>query len=109
MRSDTSAKPVLIAALGVALFSMLDAIMKVIASAYPLAQSTGMRYCTAAFTATAFYVIVDGKWPTRDAILRSFPRTVANVIAGSCFLAFRAHGLRRHSCHSRLCLPSLGI
>jgi|KBSMisStaDraftv2_1062788.scaffolds.fasta_scaffold09729_6 S-adenosylmethionine uptake transporter len=85
MRSDTSAKPVLIAALGVALFSMLDAAMKVIASSYPIAQSTGMRYYAAALTATAFYMLAGGRWPTRDAILRSFPRTVANLVAGACF------------------------
>ena len=85
MRTDTSAKPVLIAALGVALFSVLDAMMKVITSTYPVAQSTGMRYCAGAIAATGFYLAVDGRWPSRDAILRSIPRAVANLIAGTCF------------------------
>lgn len=85
MRSDTSVRPVVIAAVGVAFFSVLDAMMKVIASTYPLAQSTGMRYCAVAITATAFYVFASGEWPSREAIFRSIPRSIANLIAGACF------------------------
>ena len=85
MRSDKSTKPVLIAALGVALFSILDAMMKVIASTYPIAQSTGMRYWAAAVTAVVFYMYANGKWPGKDAIFRSIPRSVANLSAGTCF------------------------
>ena len=57
MRSDTSIKPVLVATLGVALFSMLDAMMKVITTTYPIAQATGMRYFAAALAATIFYLL----------------------------------------------------
>ncbi len=85
MRNDTSIKPVLMAILGVALFSALDAMMKIIASAYPLAQSTGMRYAAGALVAASFYLAAGAKWPSRDAVLRSLPRTFANVLAGTCF------------------------
>jgi drug/metabolite transporter (DMT)-like permease len=85
MRADTSIRPVLLAALGIALFAGLDAMMKVIAGAYPLAQATGMRYGAGAVTATIFYISAGGKWPSRDQILRSLPRTFANLAAGTCF------------------------
>lgn len=85
MRSDSSIRPVLVAAAGVAFFSVLDAMMKVIASTYPLAQSTGMRYCAVAIVATFFYVFASGEWPNQQAIIRSIPRSVANLLAGACF------------------------
>ncbi|WP_197433958.1 DMT family transporter [Agrobacterium vitis] len=85
MRTDVSTKPVLIAALGVALFSALDAIMKVISSEYPIAQATGMRYFAGAIAATIYYIGVGGSLPRTDAILRSIPRSLANLTAGACF------------------------
>lgn len=85
MRSDSSHKPVLAAALGVAFFAGLDAGMKEIAGAYPLLQATGMRYWAGALAALIYYVAVGGRWPRLDQVRRSVPRAIANVCAGTCF------------------------
>lgn len=85
MRFDPSLRPVLAAALGVALFSGLDAMMKIIAGAYPLGQATGMRYVAGALVATAYYAFADGQIPTSGAIRRSLPRALANLAGGAFF------------------------
>ncbi len=85
MLVDTSTRPVLVAAIGVALFSALDAMMKVIASAYPLGQSTGMRYLAGACVALLYYAWLDGRMPTRDEVIRSIPRSLANLFGGATF------------------------
>lgn len=73
------------AGLGVALFSVLDAMMKEISISYPLAQSTGMRYFAGAIFAILYYSFSATQLPSRSAIVRSIPRTLANLIAGACF------------------------
>lgn len=85
MRHAPSLRPVLVAALGVALFSGLDAMMKIIAEAYPLGQATGMRYLAGALVAIAYYAIADGHIPASGAIRRSLPRALANVAGGAFF------------------------
>lgn len=81
----SSSKSVIAAMLGVAIFSTLDAMMKIIATTYPVAQATGMRYCAAAIVSTVYYSIRIRRWPERASIIKSIPRTLANVAAGTCF------------------------
>lgn len=85
MRTDASLKPVLAAALGVGLFSLLDAMMKLIASAYPLAQTTGLRYAAGALAAIVYYALTVGRPPSGAAIVRSLPRAACILLAGTCF------------------------
>jgi drug/metabolite transporter (DMT)-like permease len=85
MRTDASLKPVFAAALGVGLFSLLDAMMKVIATAYPLAQSSGMRYAAGAMAAIVYYMLTVGRAPTAAEVLRSLPRAACILLAGTCF------------------------
>ncbi|MBT0571626.1 EamA family transporter [Curvibacter sp. CHRR-16] len=75
----------MVAAMGVALFSALDAMMKAIASTYPLAQSTGMRYWAGALVAAMFYRWTSKEWPSQQALVRSIPRAIVNLMAGTSF------------------------
>jgi drug/metabolite transporter (DMT)-like permease len=85
LKNEATIRPVLIAALGVALFTVLDALMKIIATTYPLAQATGMRYAAGAIVAICFYFSVERKLPERSAVYRSIPRSLANLLAGASF------------------------
>lgn len=85
MRSDVSIKPVLMAALGVGLFSVLDAMMKVISSAYPLAQTTGMRFVAGSLVTTIYFIAVRGERPRLDQLWRAVPRALAALLAGTGF------------------------
>ena len=85
LKNETTIRPVLVAALGVTLFAVLDALMKIIATAYPIAQATGMRYVAGAIVAVGFYYSVERKLPVKAAVIRSLPRSLANLLAGACF------------------------
>lgn len=85
LNNEATIRPVLVATLGVTLFSVLDALMKIIATAYPVMQATGMRYMAGAIVAIGFYCFTERKLPNKDAVYRSFPRSLANLLAGICF------------------------
>ncbi|WP_425667714.1 DMT family transporter (plasmid) [Vibrio tubiashii] len=85
MKPLQPAYPVLVAILGVAIFTVLDAMMKVISTSYPLAQSTGMRYVSGALVAIIFYLVTSRQRISLQAIKRSIPRTICNVAAAASF------------------------
>ena len=85
LRNEATIRPVLAAILGVTLFAVLDALIKIIATAYPIAQATGMRYAAGALVAVGFYCAVERKPPEKGAVYRSLPRSLANLLAGTCF------------------------
>jgi drug/metabolite transporter (DMT)-like permease len=85
LKNETTIRPVLVMSFGVFLFSVLDALMKIIATAYPVAQATGMRYVAGAVVAVCFYFSVERKLPEKSAVYRSLPRSLANLLAGACF------------------------
>ena len=86
--SVVSRKPLLVTGLGVLILSCMDAAMKSVSAAYPLAEVIGLRY--AAGTAVSFAVFRTAReaLPGSTALKRNFLRAVVVLLtAGSFFTA----------------------
>jgi S-adenosylmethionine uptake transporter len=85
MRTEASIRPVLVAGLGVALLSVMDAVMKVVSAAYPISEVVGLRYLAGAIFASLAFAVLRGEWPSRDAVRRNLVRAVIVLCTATCF------------------------
>lgn len=85
MRTDHSLRPVMVAALGVAVLSCMDAIMKIVSPVYPIGQVVGLRYAAGAVFATIAFLGLRGPFPTWDAVKRNFVRAIVVLCTASTF------------------------
>jgi drug/metabolite transporter (DMT)-like permease len=75
----------MMAALGVAVLSCMDAIMKIVSSVYPIGQVVGLRYAAGSLFAAMAFLLMGGTWPTRDAVKRNLVRAVVVLCTASTF------------------------
>ncbi len=81
-------KPILITGLGVLLLSCMDAAMKSVSAAYPLAEVIGLRYAAGAVVSFAVFRTSREALPGRSALKRNLLRAVVVLLtAGSFFTA----------------------
>jgi drug/metabolite transporter (DMT)-like permease len=85
VRTEDSQRPVMMAALGVAILSCMDATMKEVSSAYPIGQVVGLRYASGAAFALLAFVILGGTRPTVDAMKRNLVRAVVMLLTAVTF------------------------
>ena len=85
MRTETSIRPVLVAGLGVALLSFMDAVMKVVSASYPIAEVVGLRYLAGATFSCLAFLALRGEWPGLDAVRRNLVRAVIVLCTATCF------------------------
>ena len=83
-----SRKPVLVTGLGVLLLSCMDAAMKSVSAAYPLAEVIGLRYAAGMVVSAAIFGVSRAPRPDRASLERNFIRAVVVLLtAGSFFTA----------------------
>ena len=83
-----SRKPVLVTGLGVLLLSCMDAAMKSVAAAYPLAEVIGLRYAAGVVVSVAVFRTTRESRPGRASLTRNFLRAIVVLLtAGSFFTA----------------------
>ena len=83
-----SLKPVLVTGLGVLLLSCMDAAMKSVSAAYPLAEVIGLRYAAGMVVSSAVFGVSRAPRPDRASLERNFLRAVVVLLtAGSFFTA----------------------
>lgn len=85
MRTEASIRPVLVAALGVAILSTMDAVIKVVSSAYPLGEVIGLRYLSGAFFAGLCFVAMGERRPDLAALRRNAVRAVVVLCTAATF------------------------
>lgn len=85
MRTEHSARPVLMAGLGVLVLSCMDAVMKIVSASYPIAQVVGLRYAAGASFALIAFAIMGCPGLTLDAVRRNLIRAVVVLATATCF------------------------
>jgi drug/metabolite transporter (DMT)-like permease len=85
VRTEDSLRPVVMAALGVAILSCMDAAMKEVSSAYPIGQVVGLRYASGAAFALLAFAILGGTRPTLEAVKRNLVRAVVILLTAVTF------------------------
>jgi S-adenosylmethionine uptake transporter len=75
----------MMAALGVAILSCMDATMKEVSAAYPIGQVVGLRYASGAFFALLAFLLLGGARPTFDAVKRNLVRAVVMLLTAVTF------------------------
>jgi drug/metabolite transporter (DMT)-like permease len=85
VRTEHSVRPLLMAGLGVFVLSCLDATMKVVSGAYPIAQVVGLRYAAGSLFAVLVYLAMRGGLPSADAIRRNLLRAVVVLCTATTF------------------------
>ena len=85
MQIDESIRPVIVAGLGIAILSCMDASMKVVSAAYPISEVVGLRYAAGTGFALTVFVFAREAFPSRATILRNLPRAVVVLLTAGCF------------------------
>jgi S-adenosylmethionine uptake transporter len=85
MRTEHSIRPILAAALGVFVLSMMDATMKAVSNAYPIGQVVGLRYAAGAVFASTAFLLMRGTPPSLAAVKRNLFRAVIVLCVAACF------------------------
>lgn len=85
VQTDASIRPVLMAGLGVAFLSLLDASMKAVVGSYPLSQSVALRYICGSLFAVIAYLAMGGRMPTLAATQRNAIRSAIMICTAICF------------------------
>ena len=85
MRTEDSLRPVVMAALGVAILSCMDATMKEVSAAYPIGEVVGLRYASGALVALIAFCAWRGARPTLGALKRNLVRAVVMICTAVTF------------------------
>src|SRR4051794_38633156 len=85
MRTEDSIRPVMVAGLGVAIMSCMDALMKLVSATYPIGQVVGLRYGFGALFAVIAVLAFGGATPGWPAIRRNLGRAVVVLCTATCF------------------------
>jgi drug/metabolite transporter (DMT)-like permease len=75
----------MMAALGVAILSCMDATMKEVSAAYPIGQVVGLRYTSGAAFALLAFVVLGGPRPTIAAVKRNLVRAIVMLLTAVTF------------------------
>lgn len=87
MRNDAGPLPILVAALGILVLTIMDGFIKVVAPHYPTAVTVLMRFIFGGLVATAVYVAMGMPKPSRETLRFAFIRGVFVVLSAGTFFA----------------------
>lgn len=85
MQVENSFRPVLMAGLGIAVLSCLDAAMKVVSAAYPLGEVVGLRFAAGSLFALAVFRAVREPRPTWAMVRGNLLRAGVMLLTAACF------------------------
>jgi S-adenosylmethionine uptake transporter len=77
--------PALRAAAGIAVLSVLDAVIKGMSAFYPTFQVASLRFLCGSLIATGVVVVMRPGWPSRETVTANMLRSVAGVITAVTF------------------------
>jgi len=86
IRNDQSVKPIVVAVLGVFSFAILDLLLKTVSASVPTSQVVFLRFLSASVFATILLIWSRPTWPTRSAVVATFVRACATVVATFTFV-----------------------
>jgi S-adenosylmethionine uptake transporter len=87
MRNDAGPLPILVAALGILVLSVMDGLIKAVAPHYPTAVTVLMRFVFGGIVATALYVLMGMPRPSRETLRFALLRGVFVVLSAGMFFA----------------------
>ena len=85
MQDEHSFRPVLMAGVGIAILSCLDAAMKVVSAAYPLGEVVGLRFAAGSFFALVVFRAVREPRPTWAMVRSNLLRAGIMLLTAACF------------------------
>jgi S-adenosylmethionine uptake transporter len=77
--------PVLRATAGIAVLSVMDAVIKGMAAHYPILQVTFLRFVCGTLVATGVIVAMRPGWPSRETVVANAARSVVAVLTATTF------------------------
>jgi drug/metabolite transporter (DMT)-like permease len=84
LRNDQSSTPVFMAALGVSMFSCMDALLKKPTIIFPLGEVVELRYATGAIFAVIAFLLAGERSPAWGAVRRNASRAVVMLAMTAC-------------------------
>lgn len=77
--------PALRAAAGIAVLSIMDAVIKGMAAHYPIFQIAFLRFACGTLVATGVVAVIRPGWPSRETVMANLLRSVAAVVTAVSF------------------------
>jgi len=84
VRTDHSLAP-LVAVLGIAVLTGMDAVMKIVTTSYPIGEVLCLRYVAGAVFAVVAFLVAGELRPSWGALRRNFSRAIVVLVTSACF------------------------